>query len=490
MKTIFLYTTQGFSVRYLLKTRILDELVKSGNRIVILSEQGGDPLFRRQFQRENVIVQKINAEGYRSVLQSSRIQRTLILFRAFVLNSHFDTTTVDNFRSIFIEQAGWGVAAPIAKRLIGLLWNMTSFIFRYNRLLRKLLVKYEARFFAPLFHNHLYRAYSPDLVLVTALCGFQFDEFVAREAKFNCVPVCSIILSWDNTTGLGLPGYYPDHVIAWTEIMKTELITLSDIPSKSIFVGGVAHFDHYYSSEGLIPKKDFFDGLNLDLERATIFFATKSPKRFPWGPLLSSKILDAINSGCFVRPVQLLIRLHPLHFRKDDEGCLIFQEILDAYKELEKTNKNIVINWPTLDENGIAFDLDQSEVDVVKSILTHSDVMVNMFSTMVIEAAIFNLPSINICIKDEFRDPSGTSRRNLLMDYVQTHNQRLISSGAAPTAWTYGELVNLINASLDDRSLGSKARSLVVEREAGIYRGTAGATIAQHICDLVQDSSP
>ena len=62
-------------------------------------------------------------------------------------------------------------------------------------------------------NNYLFKKYSPDLVIVTALCGFEYNELFAREANKHGVPVCSVVSSWDNTSGMGMPGYISDYVI-------------------------------------------------------------------------------------------------------------------------------------------------------------------------------------------------------------------------------------------------------------------------------------
>ena len=47
------------------------------------------------------------------------------------------------------------------------------------------------------------------------------------------------------------------------------------------------------------------------------------------------------------------------------------------------------------------FDLSDSETVLVASISKHSGLMLNMFSTMVIEASTFQLPSMNLCLWDK-----------------------------------------------------------------------------------------
>jgi len=226
-KTIFLYTSQGFAVRYLLRTDILKILRESSVQVVILSHNGDEPIFRESFESENVRVEKLKNEAYESYLMKKSLQRTLISLRAYVLNGMYDTRTVDNYRALHKIQRGWTRENGYKGWGKGLIWELASRILKYSKFLRSLLIAFESRFFRPTFHEELFKKYSPDLVVVTSLCGFKYNELFAREAHHFGVPVCGIILSWDNTSEIGMPGHNPDYVIAWTQNMKRELTKLN-----------------------------------------------------------------------------------------------------------------------------------------------------------------------------------------------------------------------------------------------------------------------
>ena len=75
-----------------------------------------------------------------------------------------------------------------------------------------------------IFKKNIYdrREISPDQYSPSS--NIKYNELFAREAKKYGVPVCCVVLSWDNTSGMGMPGYEPDYVIAWTANMRKELI--------------------------------------------------------------------------------------------------------------------------------------------------------------------------------------------------------------------------------------------------------------------------
>ena len=483
-KSIFIYVNQGFSARYLLRSSVLQTLVKNSSDVVILSHNGDEKVFKDSYESDNVKVKKFENEKCEEYLKNNRLQNILIQFRAYVLNGSYDTKTVDDFREIFLGQKRWTKTDGYGGWIKGLLWESASWLLKNNKMIRKLLIKLETIFFSPLFHKDLFKKYSPDLVVVTALCGFKYNELLAREAKKYGVPVCCVVLSWDNTSGMGMPGYDPDYIIAWTENMRKELIELNDIDDKKIFVGGVAHFDPYYHNNNTLSKENLFAKLGLDPNKKIIFYATKSPKRFPWGPELVADLAKAINNGDINVNSQILVRIHPLHYRSSN-GKLIFQNILDEYDRVASKYPSVVLNIPATVSKKMDFDLSDSETKLVSSILKHSDIMLNMFSTMVIEAAIFDLPAVNVCIRDKCKADFGRSRQDIMVDYVQTHNQRVIQTGGVKTVFTSEELYMALNKYLDNPTIDANGRKRIVENEAGPFRGNAGEMIGSHILSLV-----
>ena len=281
-----------------------------------------------------------------------------------------------------------------------------------------------------------------------------------------------------------MPGYFPDHVIAWTENMRSELINLNDIEEGKIHVGGVAHWDNYYKKEIFIQKEALFNSLGLDLNKKTIFYATKSPKRFPWGPNLIEKIAQEIDKGAYNQESQLLVRIHPLHYRRHNTDY-IFQEILDEYSRIEKEYDCVILNIPQMNTNEMDFDMEDSEIALVASILKHSDVLINMFSTMAIEAAIFDLPIINMAIREVCKGDIINTKQDIMVDYRQTHNQRIIQSGGCRTAFTMDELSKFINLYFDDPSTDNEGREAISVNEAGPNRGNAASNIGRIINQLL-----
>ena len=65
-KSIFIYVNQGFSARYLLRSSVLQTLVKNSSHVVILSHNGDEKVFKDSYKSDNVKVKKFENEKFGS----------------------------------------------------------------------------------------------------------------------------------------------------------------------------------------------------------------------------------------------------------------------------------------------------------------------------------------------------------------------------------------------------------------------------------------
>ena len=482
---IFLAVQQGFQARYLLRTDILPELKKRIGKIVILSPNAEEEYFRNEFHRDHVIVEKFDTEKCEDFLLKSRGQRFFRLVRSFILNGKYDIQTVDDIYRLFLKEST-GIQGRRKIRLLVI--DLLVKRLRASKVLRQFFLRLEGKLFQPDIHKDLFERHSPDLVVTTSLgnVGRGFDLFVMREAKKHGAKIVPVILSWDNTTGKGLGGVIPDNIIAWTDIMKGELMMYHDIPGNRIFVGGIAHFDIYYRKELSTSREKALESLGLDPSKKLIFFGTKSPNSYPWNADIARILAEAIDQGQFPFPTQLLIRLHPLYYVVKKTKTREFVPFSKEFEWLAQKYSFVKIDRPQILSDRLTMDMPESEQTKLASILTHTDVLVNMFSTLNIEAAILDVPLVNVVFEGK-AERRENSRQNIDIDFRQTHNQRIVRSGATRLCHTPQELIETVRAYLVDRSLDRSERAALVQQEAGLYKGTAGRKIAEILSNLTKN---
>lgn len=481
-KTILIPINQGFTARYFLQTDIFKKLQVSGNHIVIMVPNPKDSFYSPFKHYENVSLVHYRIDKSEEYLNKRPIERLLKLIRYFVQNGHYNIQTTNALYQIFLEdnKESFSKGVGILKKWV---IHCSVHLCRRFKILRKLILWIEHAFFTPPLHSDIFEKYQPDLLLTASLGTFDYDQFLMRQARRYKVKIVAVVLSWDNTTTRGMPGAVPDHVIAWTNNMKKELIELNDISAEKIFVGGVASYDYYYRTDTFMEKDILFERLGLDKNKKLLFFVTKSPNGYPYNMDISRIILDAIREKKFNVPVQLLVRLHPIYYRRIN-GTLQFRSFINQFHDLKKKYPELILNQPDIRSQYLNYSMPQEEIRLLCSILKYSDVVINLFSTVNIEASILDKPIINICFEGDSYRGHKKARYNISIDEAQTHNQRILRSRGVKVSYNPQQLIDHISEYLLKPEKDKQGREQIRIQEAGPYPGQAGRTIAEYILSL------
>ena len=313
------------------------------------------------------------------------------------------------------------------------------------------------------------------------------DPFFMRAAKRHKCKVVSIIHSWDNPTTKGYRGSDPDHVIVWNEIMKHEVEIFHDISEKNIFIGGIAHWDSYFNGKFKpLPKEKFLKMNNLSSDKKIIFFGTSNYKIFHNTFDVIENLLNAISKGKMNCPTQLIVRLHPEYLASQNGKKS--QVVENYYERMENIKKNyeglISFNLPMMKFLEDDIDMPVEDMHHLANILYYSDVLLTEYSTLAIEAAIFNLPIINVGLYN-YRDTSKPA------SYIEnfTHIRRLLKTGATRNAYNYEQLYNFINLYLEDRSNDEDKRRQLKNQEITTNAGNAGIMIGRYLNKIITSNS-
>ena len=482
-KIVLIPINQGFVVRYFLQTDIFKKLQENNYTIILLVPNPQDPFFESYKKYKNIIIEKYEIQKCSEYLKFHKIERWISQTKRFILNGKYNIQTVKDIYTAFLKDNKYNFSKG-RKQIKKLAMIFFIIIARHLKMIRKIVLFFEQLFYSPPLHQKIFNQYNPDLLIVSSLGTFDYDQFLMREAKKYNVKVTTIVLSWDNTTTRGMAGTTPDYIVAWTENMKRELIELNDLPSRKIFVGGVEHFDHYYNNSTFVSRAELCKTLGLDLNKKILFFATKSPNGYAWNADIAKYILEAISKNEIVESCQLLVRLHPIYYRRQN-GNYVFQPFLDQFEKLKKQFSGLIINKPEMSSKYFNYSMPSNEIKLLASILKCSDVVINMFSTLNLEACIFDIPIVNVCFEGESYSGPSKARYNIAMDEAQTHNQRIVQSGAIKIVRNKTQLIDGINAALFSPHIGREGRKFIKETECGPFPGQAGKHIAQYIENIL-----
>ena len=220
--------------------------------------------------------------------------------------------------------------------------------------------------------------------------------------------------------------------------------------------------------------------LGLSEDRKLIFLATKSPNSFPWNKNIIEIIASAIRENRLALPCQLLVRLHPIHFKRKN-GNVIYGDILNGYSLIEGRNDIVFFDTPTILSQYMHFDMPGEEMIKVASLLMHSDILVNMFSTMMLEASILDVPIVNVAF---YSHDTRLGERNLSAT-TYSHIKRIIETGGVRVAESEDQLIQIINRYLLNPELDCTERAHIRTEECGPFPGSAGKRIGNHVLDLL-----
>jgi len=480
--TIVLVVQQGFGARVLLQTEVLPTLIKAGARVVVLSSDKSTTKRYLCARGIDIEVEEIASAEYQ-LQASAPIARALQLCRSYGLRSQ---TVDDHFKMQWKDALR--LQSVRGMMFLGIVWVITR-LMRRSRFVMKVVVGLENTLDCPRVHDSFFRKYRPDVLVVTSLGTFDEDRYLMREAKRNDCRVISYVLSWDNTTVRGLGIGLSDKVIVWSNVMKDELIRLHKISAEKITVCGVPHYDYYINEAVKIPTKEKLLKLfNLIPGQRLLLLATKSPNTFLYNPDIALEICHAIKDGRLPRDCHLIARLHPIYFRRSGAANKA-PPFLDEWESVERQYGQdcLTIDYPSMIPGGLKMFMQDSEIPKLASLLKHSEVVINMFSTLNIEASIFDTPAINVAFDFEHKSPPGDkiARFNIHYDEVQTHNQRIVKSGGVSMARSTEDMIQQISNYLDNPNSEADGRRRIVESECGVNLGKAGKALAGEILQTI-----
>jgi hypothetical protein len=468
MKKVLINITNGFSLRYICHTEILKTLLKEKLEITILSADAVST--KKNIGIDGINYLKFSDEELNIFKFSSRFYNFLEELRMFTHGGNYKTPKI-----VFDYTYKKKNFKNLSFKLIKLLLNK-SFI------LRKFLL-YIQSFYYPKKLLELIKNNNPDFILTTSLGTFSFDEYVLRIANKLNINCATAILSWDNTTTRGYPGAMPKKIFSWTDKMKQELLEFSDCKKKSVIISGIPHFDNYFFKEKL-TKKIFLENFNIDKKKKIILFITKSPSTYQYNPNICKIIVENILKQ-ELKNCHLITRIHPLFYKINKKNNQIeFREALEVFKNLEKKYDCLSINFPNITSYKQNFEMHRNEQDFLKNLLFYSDVIVNIYSTINIEGAIFNKPLVNIDfdnLKPMYQWNKKYQRQSIEIDRNLDHNHRVIKTSGVKNVQNESELINAISEYLKNPKIDSQNRSLIVKNEVGPNKGNAGNFIANKI---------
>ncbi len=315
-----------------------------------------------------------------------------------------------------------------------------------------------------------FRASRPNVVVTTG--PYRFDEpAVAAAAKAEGIPVLALITSWDNLSTKSRMVLKYDGYLVWSEQMRRELHHFCPASrGRPVFVIGAPQFDVFFQPRFRQSRAAFCAAHGLDPARPIILYGLGSPNFLHehHGAVQLAERLVAGELG----DVQMLVRPHPLFDTGEDTA------------ELRRFGPRVVIQ--RTGAAGVPLTArSQSEAQIVEWVSTyaHAAVVVNLSSTVTVDAAILDRPVVNLDYDPEPGQPNQALVKDV--NHLWTHFRPIAESGGVWLTNDLAETVRAVQTYLRAPELHCEKRRWIAQYVCGELDGHAGRRLAEAVLDFL-----
>jgi hypothetical protein len=458
---VFVSVPSGASAGSVLRTGLVERLLQAhpSVEIVLLSPLVRDEVFAREFARPRVVLEELPAHT------PGAIESRLV---ALMQASYLASGATESVKIRFDE----------SRRKKTIRWIRTKRLL--TRVVAPSMARKETRYDLIdrlVSHPHaerLFDKYQP-VMLVVSSPGLIFAEIpLLRTAVRRRVRSVAIDASWDNFTNKLIPARRVDRLIVWNDVMKEQAVSIHGYRPDQVRVSGPPQWDLYFRRGVGVDREAFFQRIGADPSRALITVTTTPRSLYAHHDHVVRVLVRALQSDALPRRAQVLVRLHP----RDD---------LSAYAEFSGIDR-VIVEKPFRSTvkagDGLDIDITTENQHHLADTMRHSDVVINVASTIAIEAAIFDTPVVNISFDGEAASEWVHSARRY---YRFTHYVNITRHNAVRVAETPEQLVDSVARYLLDPSLDRDGRRRVVEEQCRFTDGRSAERVARFVAEELAD---
>ena len=223
-----------------------------------------------------------------------------------------------------------------------------------------------------------FRQRRPDLLLTTHAHLFREAQLLASARAAN-IPTLGVVRSWDNVYK-GIRSR-PERLTVWNEINRREVMELEGYKAEDVELVGAPQFDPYFQPDTEWSRERLARTLGLDPARPILLFGSLG-NFFPefdetvWMDVL----LDLVDRERLPGRPQIVCRLHPWSRLEQFQRFARHPAVRLSYVERY---------WPAL-----TWYMTRDDVVQMANMLRHADVVITPGSTIALEAAIFDRPTL------------------------------------------------------------------------------------------------
>jgi hypothetical protein len=456
-----------FSVRYILRTGLLDRLREVAEPVILLGWRDEDlegELKRANIEVDFLIASRVGknydrVRSWMNVIQKMRLNTPSEMIwerRADLFRSPYGRLRRRARRRLFHTVFSVPASERLLRRKEEELWKSDTNMQEVQEQMDRL---------------------GPDAAL--SLTPFLPDEeMVLRVCEHRGIPLSTSVLSFDNITTRGWWPVHFDRYLVWNRYNAAELMRgYPDIPTDNITIVGSPQFDFYWNPSFCWDEGEWRRQLSLPPERPVILFGGGHFFCAPHEPRFLQQIDEAISGGEIPGNPVILFRGHPVDEIKR------WMPILDHAK-------NVVYDDPSPKgrAKGKAIgraNMSRRDIEKLASCLFHSRVHVNVASTMAIDGAIFDRPQIGPAYDDTPGRKYDQSCREL---YLHEHFLPITRSGGVEVVHSRDELIRAVRSGLEEPGKLAGERKRLVREICTFDDGRATERVAQAVRSFLEQN--
>jgi len=422
-KTIFLSIFDGDTERVILRTDVFKTLKANGDKIVLLV-RGKERIehYQKEYESEQVRVELLPDAASRMETLWYYIGWNSVPTHAVAVRRVREYRNVGNWKFYALGFVAWCLGH--AK-----LWR------EFLRALYMLLGEDYAK--------DLFAQYQPDLLFAANMFSPE-DCRLLRHAKKLNVRTVTIAKSWDVLTTKAFTRVKADRIVVYHEYNRREAISIGDYRKEQVVVTGFPQFDIYTDSSIFVSREDFCKNAGLDPEKRFMMYGLPGDWKSPDTRAILVMLDKKIGEGAFNRPLQILARSHP-KYRDSSEDFSSPHVVFDRPGMYFAKSGEFGIDASVADTNQWTF-CDEDIIHLANSIY-HSDAVLNVDSTLTLDAAALNRPSVLIGYDGDRKLPY---KKSITYIYERDHYRHVLATGAAPLVRSHEELIDTINRVLTE----------------------------------------
>ena len=291
----------------------------------------------------------------------------------------------------------------------------------------------------------LYLKWQPDMVFAPTMLS-RVEVALMRLARRDNKIVVGMAKSFDNLTSKAFLRVHPDRLIVPNETGIEEAVELYDFPRERVVATGICQYDVYTKKDFLEDRNSFFKNLALDREKKTILYAPAGDWMTESDYEVLAEILKWTDDGTFPA-TQVLLRLHPTY---------------ESQTEKLAGHPNLIVERPGKHYGDLKwYEFEEDDVRHLASSLAYSDVVISTGSSLMVEATIFNTPTLSIGF-------DGYTKKDYWHSVIRYYNREhlvpIVKSKGSPVVRSFGELKTAICSYFANPALDREERAEVVKR--------------------------